>query len=46
MRLQLLLVCPECGQTLTREEMAYGHDCEVSPEEDRGTEEEGRQKNL
>lgn len=27
MRLQLLLVCPECEQTLTREEMAYGHDC-------------------
>jgi len=27
MKLQLLLICPECGQTLTREEMAYGHDC-------------------
>lgn len=29
MRLQLLLVCPECEQTLTPEQMAYGHDCEV-----------------
>lgn len=32
MKLQLLLVCPECEQTLTREEMAYGHDCEVVSE--------------
>jgi len=27
--LQLLLICPECEQRLTPEEMAYGHDCEV-----------------
>lgn len=32
MRLQLLLVCPECEQKLTPEEMAYGHDCEVFAE--------------
>jgi len=30
MKLQLLLICPECEQTLTREEMVCGHDCEVS----------------
>lgn len=40
MRLQLLLTCPECGQTLTREEMAYGHDCEVPAEGQWSPEEE------
>lgn len=32
MKLRLLHKCPECEQTLTPEEMAYGHDCEVFSE--------------
>lgn len=38
MRLQLVLQCPECGQELTPEEMAYGHDCEVFYSEEEGEE--------
>lgn len=38
MKLRLLHKCPECGQTLTPEEMAYGHDCEVFAEESCETE--------
>ncbi len=44
MRLQLLLVCPECEQTLTREEMAYGHDCEITTEGQWSPEEEDQKK--
>lgn len=29
LQVTMKLMCPECKRTMTREEYAFGHDCEV-----------------